>query len=280
MKAYPSTRSSASSWASPLSTSKAAPGAFTLIELLVVIAIIAILASMLLPTLAKAKTKAQAIYCLNNLKQMGLSWMMYAHDHDDQVPPNSLENSGPAKTWVMGWLNFNDDNSDNTNTVYLMASHLWPYHQSLSVWKCPGDTSSSRHAGKVYPRVRSYSMNPFMNPRCEPAPKNAIQKITDMIEPPPSQTFALIDEREDSINDGVFNVTMDEMAILDWPAIYHDKASNLQFADGHLEPKRWLDLRTTPPLEKGRLLDTFGTPSPNNKDVRWLQERTTGRINQ
>src|SRR5438046_902628 len=103
---------------------------FTLIELLMVIAIIAILAGLLLPALAKAKTTPQGIQCLNNLNQLSLSWIMYADDNADKIPPNNINEADPKKTCVVGWLDYARAVPDNTNTVNLMNSLLWPYHKT------------------------------------------------------------------------------------------------------------------------------------------------------
>src|SRR4051794_4758615 len=141
----------------------AARHGFTLIELLVVIAIIAILAAMLLPALSRAKCKAQQISCVNNLKQLSTSWIMYAQDYSDNCPSNAAAAPFAANmgNWVTGWLDWGSGspNGANTNSSYLADGSLGPYMaRSLASYRCPADNFASI----IGVRNRTVSMNSFI----------------------------------------------------------------------------------------------------------------------
>jgi prepilin-type N-terminal cleavage/methylation domain-containing protein/prepilin-type processing-associated H-X9-DG protein len=258
-----------------------APRGFTLIELLVVIAIIAILAALLFPALTRAKTRAQTVQCLNNLRQLQLSWQMYPQDNGEKIPPNNGRSGNAATTWIDGWLDYTAGDTDNTNLLFLQRGHLWKYNQALGLYHCPADRSTATFGSEVLPRVRSVSMNSWLASTIQWPDMGdqrwVIFKSANDIRAPVN-TFVLHDERPDSIDDSYFGVEMEKSAFGNWPGSNHAGAGNFSFADGHVESHRWRDPRTSPPVRQGHYVWADHAESqPNNPDIAWLQEHTTVR---
>ena len=256
--------------------------AFTLIELLVVIAIIVILAALLLPALVQSKSRAQRIQCINNEKQLTLTWTMYAGDNDDNLVANGQCVAGGdpnSKLWVQGSFFYPDTNSA---LLYSPEYALFaPYVASSEIYHCPSDVSDITVNGQQYPKFRSYGLSAFMGWTgpwidwlCLPGTYRVFQKNTQIVTP--SQFFTFQDEYPKSICWPYFGVFMGlpgTECFYNYPAISHNNGAVVSFADGHAEWHRWRDPRTLSPVSID--FHRHNDSSPNNTDIDWIRDHTT-----
>lgn len=262
---------------------------FTLIELLVVIAVIGILAALLLPVLVRARSKAQATFCLNNTRQLGLAWMIYADDHNGRLAYNlggdvKVRGVAPASNlnWVNNILNW-ELSSDNTNVATIKQASLAPYAgQALTVYRCPSDNvlSSIQRSAGWSARIRSYSMNAMIGDAGDLSITGYNSNNPDYTQfftmssiPQPHSIFVFLDEHPDSINDGYFINKPDDWEWIDLPASYHDGAASLSFADGHSEKHVWKLSSTRPPAQPDAAPLPMPLPRTQWSDFEWLVAR-------
>ena len=271
-----------------------ASAAFTSIELLVVIVTLGMLAMVLLPALAKTGSSTKASQCLNNLRQLQRGWIIYSTDNNDRIIPTVGQ--GPLQVSLLPNPYTEPGNGENQWVYGVVATPIpdfiklgliFPYAPNIALFKCPADPGTIFFGKTIPPGVpdrptlRSISMNGYLapivdsiNPSTAPLNPNyrLFRKQSDLATMGAANTWVMLDESPFSINDGWFATDPTTGTWIDKPAVYHNNACGISFADGHTEMHKWSDENL---INYQGSLGVSLLAQPGVDDLTWLGQRSS-----
>ncbi|MCE5340293.1 MAG: prepilin-type N-terminal cleavage/methylation domain-containing protein [Planctomycetaceae bacterium] len=282
---------------------------FTLIELLVVISIIAMLLSILMPALGKAREQARRIDCQSHLEQLTTAWHMYANSNDDKLCSSDTR-IAPIFNYTACWVNdgiADVNNLKGGNEDCIKNGVLWPYLKTIKVYECQ-NASNYKSINARPNRIRDYSLAKTMGFPNDP--HEQLGKVTPLATKEPSLTYRVFSrikipsEKMTFIDaDGGYRVKgLDWLCGPFWPVVEgsngvrweigekllfghtnaniitarHNNGCNLSFADGHCSYWKYKDKRTIKMCVEQTDREFQYDASTNNPDLEYAAKILEG----
>jgi prepilin-type N-terminal cleavage/methylation domain-containing protein/prepilin-type processing-associated H-X9-DG protein len=218
-------------------------GAFTLIELLVVIAVIAILMAVLMPALHRAREGGKRAACMNNERQLGLGWTMYADENDDRLVNGATGFSYQTTDWgdhgkELAWVNGFHPNPEDYNAQIedIRTGALYPYVKNEGLFQCP-----TGRRGQALTYSIMFSMNAVCHAEVKGIKGLHVKKRTE-IKPNLATRLVFIDEGY--MTSDAYAVFYKQESWWDNPPVRHGDGVTVAFADGHGEHWKWRGTET------------------------------------